>query len=129
MNMYDPYNPYNPYNSYNPYGVKVPSKGGAWAVFIIASILAAVDLWFWLPVYHACTDNGHQVLAYIQGNVKDFALFAGFFAGFLLFSIIAFVKFCKCAKFWGVGFGTILGRIFILLEYAAYAFAILCLFF
>ena len=128
MNMYDPYNPYNNYNPYDPRYEIMPSKGGAWGLLIFASIIALVDVYFWLPFYRACTANGHNVLAAIQADIKTFALFAGFFVVYLILSIVANVKFSKCSKFYGVSFGSIFARIIILLEYAAYAFAIICLF-
>ena len=110
------------------YNYSVPSKGGAWALLILASIVALVDVYFWLPFYRACQATNHNVLAAIQANVQQFALFAGLFAVFFLFTIFASVSFSRCRKFWGPGFGIFLGRFTILLEYAAYAFAIIALF-
>jgi len=110
------------------YNYKIPSKGGAWALLILASIIALVDVYFWLPFYRACQANGHNVVAAIQANMTQFALFAGLFAVFFLFSVFANIKFSKCKRFWGPGFGIFLGRFTILLEYAAYAFAVIALF-
>ena len=122
MSRYDYYDDYN-----SPYA-KYPSKGGAWAWLIFASIIALVDVYFWLPVYRACQANGHDVLGAIKGDIKSFALFAGVFAVYFIFSVIANVKFSRCNKFWGVSFGRILGKIIIFLEYAVYAFSIVAFF-
>lgn len=110
------------------YNYKVPSRGGAWALLIFASIIALADVYFWLPFYRACQAMDHNVLAAIKANVKTFALFAGVFAVFFLFSLLANIKFSRCKRFWGGGFGIFLGRLIILLEYAAYAFAVIALF-
>ena len=107
---------------------RIPSKGGAWALLIFASIIALVDVYFWLPFYRICQSLNHNVLEAIKTNVQTFAIFAGIAAAFFLFSLLANIKFSRCRRFWGPGFGIFLGRLIILLEYAAYAFAIIAFF-
>ena len=101
-----------------------PKRTGAWVALIFASIIALVDVYFWLPFFRACQANNHNVLAAIQTNMKTFALFAGVAAVFFVFSTIANVKFSRAKRFWGGSFGGFLGRFIIILEYAAYAAAI-----
>ena len=130
MSKYDPYQQYNPYD-YNPYGApyqKVPSKGAAWAWLIFATIIALVDVYFWLPFARACAANNHNVLATIQAYPLGFAAFAGIAAVFFIFSVIANVKFSRCSKFWGRSFGGFLGKFLIFLEYLAYVGAVLLFF-
>jgi len=110
------------------YEYKLPSRAGAWGLLVFASIIAAVDVYFWLPFYRACQALNHNVLEAIKTNVQSFALFAGIAAVYFIFSIIANVKFSRCSRFFGPSFGGILGRLLILIEYAAYAFAIIALF-
>ena len=112
----------------NKYNYRVPSKAGAWALLILASIIALVDVYFWLPVYRACQAANHNVLEVIKSSTKAFALFAGLFAVFFIISVISNIKFNRCRRFWGPGFGIFLGRLTILLEYAAFAVSIIALF-
>ena len=110
------------------YEYKVPSKAGAWVLLILALIAALIDVYFWLPVYRACQASNHNVMEVIKTHTKATALFIGVFAVYFLFSLLANIKFSRCRKYWGPGFGIVLGRIFILLSYAAYAIAIIALF-
>lgn len=112
----------------NKYNYKVPSKAGAWALLIIASIIALVSVYFWLPVYRACQAANHNVLEVIKSSTKAFALYAGLFAVFFIISVISNIKFNRCRRYWGPGFGIFLGRLIILLEYAAFAVSIVALF-
>ena len=110
------------------YDIKIPSKAGAWALLIFSSIIALVDVYFWLPFFRTCQAYDHNILLAIKDATKQFALFAGIAFVYFVFNTIANIKFSHCRKFWGPSFGNFVARVIIILEYAAYAFAIVALF-
>ena len=107
---------------------KIPGRTGAWIALILGSIVALASVFFWLPFWRQCQALDHNVMAAIQANMEKFAIYVSMAAIFLVFSIIASVKFSRAGKFWGPSFSGFLGRFIILLEYAAYAFSVVALF-
>ena len=129
MNMYDPYNQFPVYVPYFPETEEPPRRGTPWAFLIISSIIALVDVYFWLPFYRACQAYDHNIFKAMDEYTKAFAIFAGIALVFFVFSVITLISFAKIKKFWGRSFGNFLGKLILFLEYAAYVVAVLLFFF
>ena len=106
-----------------------PRKAVAWVFLILATIVALVNVYFWLPFYRACQGLDHNVLQAIKSYTKVFALHVAFMGGYFILSTVANVKFSKAKKFYGRTAGGIIGRILILIEYVIYIFSVVLLFF
>lgn len=111
----------------NWYG-DIPGKVAPWVLLIIGTIIALVSAYFYIPFYRACQALDCNVKKAISDYTIVFVKFAATSGGYFFFSILANIKFSRCSRFWGPGFGNIFGRVLIYIEYALYAFAIVSLF-
>ena len=105
----------------------VPRKRGAWIILILATIFALLDALVYIKLYRVVGSLNGDIVTAIKEHVKLFAAFVGFALFYFVLSTISNVKFSVNKRTWGMTFGGVIGRGIIILEYVAYALAIIFL--
>ena len=107
---------------YEEYEIR-KTKGG-WVFLILATIALLGCLYPWLKLNAAIKELDKNVLAAIKANALQFVLFCGLAVVWFIFTIVSNVRFSRRRRIFGFNFGSMLGRFFLLGEYAAFVILI-----
>ena len=109
-------------------GYRERKARGGWVILILATITILFALFPYLKLLTAFKALDRNFLALLKQYTTMSALFNGLSFLWFFLTILANVRFSRHRKLFGPRFGSVIGSLFIFLEYCGYALLIVVLF-